>query len=95
MSYRGVSSFRNLGGQVVMRRTAAARRHLLIFQNLGGQLPPCPLDTYAPVSSFNILLEIERHGIIPTFNFLSENQIGLIIEDLVKQICDKAAESGV
>ena len=25
----------------------------------------------------------------------SENQVGLIIEDLVKQICDKAAESGM
>ena len=36
---------KNLGGQVVMRRATAARRRLLIRQNLGGggQLAPLPL----------------------------------------------------
>ena len=31
------------GGQVVMQRAAAARRRLLICQNLGGSCPPCTL----------------------------------------------------
>ena len=36
---RGVSSFRNLGGQVVMRSAAIAWRCLLFCQSMGGQLP--------------------------------------------------------
>ena len=39
---RHVAKSKNLGGQVVMRRAAPGRRHLLICQNLGGQLPPLP-----------------------------------------------------
>ena len=38
---RHVAKSKNLGGHVVMRR-AAARRRLLIRQNLGEQLPPLP-----------------------------------------------------
>ena len=45
---RGVSSFRNLGGQAVMRRAAAARRRLLICQILGGQLPTLPTPHLRP-----------------------------------------------
>ena len=38
-----LQSLKICGGQVVMRRAAAARRCLLFRQNLGGQLPPpCP-----------------------------------------------------
>ena len=36
---RGVSGYLKLGGQVVMRRTAAAWKRLLFCQKLGGQLP--------------------------------------------------------
>ena len=39
---RDAPSVKNLGGPVVMRRAAAAQRRLLICQNLGEQLPPCP-----------------------------------------------------
>ena len=46
--FRGVSGYRKLGGQVVMRRTAAARRCLLFFRNLGGQLPTLPTRHLRP-----------------------------------------------
>ena len=39
---RDLNSFLKVGGQVVMRRAAAARRLLLFCQNVGGQLPPLP-----------------------------------------------------
>ena len=40
---RDLNSFLKLGGQVVMRHAAAARRPLLFCQSLGGgQLPPLP-----------------------------------------------------
>ena len=38
--YRHVAKSKNLGGQVVMRRAAAARRRLLFCQNVGGNCPP-------------------------------------------------------
>ena len=47
------------GGQVVMRRAAAAWRRLLICQNLGGQLPPLPPRLVHPC--FNIKEMIEIH----------------------------------
>ena len=37
-----LQSLKIWGGQVVMQRAATGRRRLLICQNLGGQLPPCP-----------------------------------------------------
>jgi hypothetical protein len=36
-----LQSLKIWGGQVVMRRAAAAQRHLLVCQNLGGRTPPC------------------------------------------------------
>ena len=50
---RGVSSFLNLGGQLVMQRAAAAQRHLHgTFKSAKiwmGNCPPCPPSSYAPV----------------------------------------------
>ena len=39
---RHVAKSKNLGGQVVMRRAAAARRRILTFQNLGGAASNMP-----------------------------------------------------
>ena len=39
---RGINSYSKMDGQVVMRCTASALRHLLCCQNLGGQLPTLP-----------------------------------------------------
>ena len=38
---RHVPKSKNLGGRVVLRRAATARRRHLICQNLGGVCPPC------------------------------------------------------
>ena len=46
--YRGVTGYLKLGGQVVMRRVAAARRHLLFCLNLGGQLRTLPTRQLRP-----------------------------------------------
>ena len=40
--FRHVAKSKNLGGQVVMRQAAVARRRLLTFQNLGDSCPPAP-----------------------------------------------------
>ena len=47
---RGINSYSKMGGQVVMRCTAAALRHLLCCQNLGGQLPTLPTRHWRPGS---------------------------------------------
>ena len=47
---RDAPRVKNPGGQVVMRRAAAAWRLLLICQNLGGQLPPLPPPLVHPCS---------------------------------------------
>ena len=53
---RSISSFLNLGGRVVMRRAAAARRRLLICQNLGEQLPTLPTGHLGPCYAwYNVL----------------------------------------
>ena len=52
---RGVSGYLKLGGQVVMRRTAAVRQRLLICQNLGGQLPTLPTRQLRPCIVFNVV----------------------------------------
>ena len=50
MCYRGVISCPKLGGNVVMRRTTAARRHFYSAKAWVGNYPTCPPDTYAPVN---------------------------------------------
>ena len=63
-SYRGVSSYSKMVGQVVMRRAAAARRRLLFCQNLGGQLPTLPTCHWHPCS-------IRSSDLLPSFLFSS------------------------
>ena len=50
--YRGVSGYLELGGQVVMWRTSAAKPPpggaFYSAKNMVGNCPPCPLATYAP-----------------------------------------------
>ena len=46
--FRDALRVKNPVGQVVMRRAAAARRRLLICQNLVGQLPHPPLPLVHP-----------------------------------------------
>ena len=45
---RGVSSFRNLGRQVVIRHAPTARRCLLFCQNMSGRLPTLPTLQFHP-----------------------------------------------
>ena len=49
-NYRSGASiaFLKVGGQVVIWQAAAAQRHILFCQNLGGQMPPCPPFIDAP-----------------------------------------------
>jgi hypothetical protein len=51
---RGVTSYLKLGGQGVMRCTAAVRRHLLFCQKLSGQLPILPTRHLRPVGPTTI-----------------------------------------
>ena len=45
---RGVSSFLNLVGQLVMQRVIAAQRRLLFCQKVGEQLPTLPTRNLRP-----------------------------------------------
>ena len=46
---RGINSYLKLGGQLVIRRVAAAAAAALLFcQNLGGQLPTLPTHYWHP-----------------------------------------------
>ena len=63
---RHVPKSKNLGGHTVMRRAAACRRRLLICQNLGGHVPPCPPLAHACISHDFIIYQKKIYG---KFNF--------------------------
>ena len=48
MKDRDGAKSENLGGQIVMQHTAAARQRLLFCQKLDGNCPPCSPASYAP-----------------------------------------------
>ena len=68
----------NLGGQVVMRRAAAAWRRLLFCQKLGGELPAPPLPQplkYIPVSPLsNRICVLIESFVDRSINFTSKQK---------------------
>ena len=79
MKVRGVNSFLKLGGQVVMRRAAAAGGAVYSAKIWGGTCPPCPPFTDAPESHMPSPVEpyIQPSGCFPmnTFQILSYTSI--------------------
>ena len=69
-----------------MRRAAAARRCLLFWQNLDGQLPPpCPPASYAPGKKFEVC------GLyLFFFSFCSEYKAVSEVMDKIKGVASEA-----
>ena len=53
-----------------MRRCAAARRHLLFCQNMGGAMPPPPLLTPLPLNqSYDLLVYVSYKTMLRVVHF--------------------------
>ena len=77
-----------------MQRAAAARRHLLFCQNLGGQLPPLPTFIDAPIDKSKLILYLRVINSIThlTFGRFSNFEIKSVTvkkipETVVKHYC--------